>query len=148
MIEDIGKVVKLTGETAHVQVERSSACAQCGLQETEELLGGGKVVFQAFNEAKAKVGDRVLVRVQQAAYVKATGIVFGIPVLLMIAGAVGGWYLAGLFHAAPEGMAALLSMAGLIAGGFLLLLFRKRLSRPEYMPVVVEIRNEEESPGV
>jgi sigma-E factor negative regulatory protein RseC len=142
MIEDIGRVVKINGDKAAVEVERTAACAQCGLQEVEELVAGGKVVFVAFNEVKAKVGDRVLVRVQQASYVKATGIVFGIPVVFMVAGAVGGWYLPGPLHASHEAMSALLSMAGLIAGGFMLLFFRKRLSRPEYMPVVVEIRND------
>ena len=61
MIEDIGKVVKIDGDQAYIEVERSSACAQCGLQEAEKLATGGKVVFEAFNMAGSNVGDRVRV---------------------------------------------------------------------------------------
>ena len=46
MIEDIGKVVKIDGDQAYVEVERSSACTSCGLQEAEELATGGKVVVE------------------------------------------------------------------------------------------------------
>lgn len=45
MIEDIGKVVKIDGDQPYVEVERSSACASCGLQEAEDLATGGKVVI-------------------------------------------------------------------------------------------------------
>lgn len=61
MIEDIGKIVKIDGDKAYVAVERSSACASCGLQEAEELATGGKVVFEAYNMAEANIGDRVRV---------------------------------------------------------------------------------------
>ena len=95
MIEDIGKVLKVQGDQAFIEVERSSACAECGLQEAEEMTAGGKVVFQAFNMIQAKVGDRVKVRVQTAAYMKATLYVYGIPVLLMVIGAIFGMYISG-----------------------------------------------------
>jgi positive regulator of sigma E activity len=49
MIEDIGKVSRVEGDKAFVEVERTSACAQCGLQKIEELAAGGKVVFEACN---------------------------------------------------------------------------------------------------
>ncbi len=62
MIEDIGKVVKIDSDLAYVEVERSYACASCGLQEAEELATGGKVVFEAYNMAGANIGDRVRVR--------------------------------------------------------------------------------------
>jgi positive regulator of sigma E activity len=62
MIEDIGKVVRIVDDKAFVQVERSSACASCGLQEAEELTTGGKVVFEAYNMAEATIRDRVRVQ--------------------------------------------------------------------------------------
>lgn len=71
MIEDIGKVVGLEGDNAFVEVERTSACAQCGLQEVEEMAGG-KPVFTALNAAKATAGDRVRIRVESVAYIKAS----------------------------------------------------------------------------
>ena len=72
MIEDIGRVVKVDGDKAYLEVERSSACAQCGLQEAEELAAGGKVVFEAYNMASAPIEDRVRVQVRTGAYTKAS----------------------------------------------------------------------------
>lgn len=138
MIEDIGKVVRVEGDNAFVEVERTSACAQCGLQEVEELVGG-KPVFMALNTAKATMGDTVKVRVQSVAYMKASVFIYGIPVLFLIIGAVLGFYLAGKFGISSDTMSALLSMAGLIIGIVILFLFRRRGTRKEYMPVIVEV---------
>lgn len=139
MIEDIGKVVRVEGDKAFVEVERTSACAQCGLQEIEELAAGGKVVFEAFNMIKARMGDRVKVRVQSVAYLKASVFIYGIPVLFLIIGAVLGFYLAGKFGMSSDTMSALFSMAGLIIGLVILFLFRRRGAKKEYMPVIVEV---------
>lgn len=138
MIEDIGKVVRVEGDNAFVEVARTSACARCGLQEVEELAGE-KPVFIALNTAKATMGDTVKVRVQSVAYMKASVFIYGIPVLFLIIGAVLGFYLAGKFGISSDTMSALLSMAGLIIGIVILFLFRRRGTRKEYMPVIVEV---------
>ncbi|MDH5769023.1 MAG: SoxR reducing system RseC family protein [Nitrospirota bacterium] len=139
MIEDIGKVVKISGDKAFVEVERSSACAQCGLQEVEELAAGGKPIFEALNMTKANIGDKVKVRVESAAYMKVSAFIYGIPVLLLIMGAVLGVYLAGKFNKSTDIMSALFGMCGLIAGIIILFLFRKKGAKKEYIPVIVEV---------
>jgi sigma-E factor negative regulatory protein RseC len=146
MIEDIGKVVKVSGDKAFIEVERSSACAQCGLQEVEELVAGGKVVFEALNMAKANIGDKVKVRVESAAYMKASVFIYGIPVLLLIMGAVLGVYLAGKFNKSTDIMSALFGMCGLIVGIIILFLFRKKGTKKEYIPVIVEVLKEDVHP--
>lgn len=138
MIEDIGKVVRVEGDNAFVEVKRTSACAQCGLQEVEELAGG-KPVFMALNTAKATVGEMVKVRVQSVAYLKASAFIYGIPLLLLIVGAVIGFYLAGKSGISSDTMSALLGMAGLVVGIVILFLFRRKGARKEYMPVIVEV---------
>jgi len=138
MIEDIGKVVRVEGDNAFVEVERTSACAQCGLQEVEELVGG-KPVFMALNTAKATVGETVKVRVQAVAYLKASAFIYGIPILFLIIGALLGFYLAGESGISSDIMSALLSMAGLIIGIVILFLFRRRGTRKEYTPVIVKV---------
>lgn len=142
MIEDIGIVRKITGDKAFVEVERSSACAQCGLQEAEELATGGKVVFEAFNIAGSNVGDRVRVQVQTGTYIKASAYIYGIPVLLLIIGAIFGAYLAEKLNKSSDAMSALFSICGLIIGILFLFLFRKRGTKKEYMPVIVEVMTE------
>jgi len=143
MIEDIGKVIRVSGDKASIEVERSSACAQCGLQEVEELVAGGKVVFEAFNMAKANVGDRVRVQVHSAAYMKASVFIYGVPVLLLIIGAILGVYLAGKLNKSPDTMSALFGICGLIVGIIILFLFRKKGTKKEYIPVVVEVITED-----
>ena len=138
MIEDIGKVVRVEGDKAYVEVERTSACAQCGLQEVEELVSG-KPVFIALNTAKATVGEMVKVRVQSVAYLKASAFIYGIPILCLIIGALLGFYLAGKFGISSDTMSALLSMAGLILGIVILFLFRRKGAKKEYIPVIVEV---------
>ena len=138
MIEDIGKVVRVEDANAFVEVERTSACAQCGLQEVEELTGG-KPVFMALNTAKATVGEMVKVRVQSVAYLKASAFIYGIPILFLIIGALLGFYIAGKFGVSSDTMSALLGMAGLIIGIVILFLFRRRGTKKEYMPVIVEV---------
>jgi len=138
MIVDIGKVVSVEGDNAFVEVERTSACAQCGLQEVEELVGG-KPVFMALNTAKATVGEMVKVRVQSVAYLKASAFIYGIPILCLIIGALLGFYLAGKFGISSDTMSALLSMAGLILGIVILFLFRRKGAKKEYIPVIVEV---------
>ena len=142
MIEDIGIVRKITGDKAFVEVERTSACAQCGLQEAEELATGGKVVFEAFNMINATVGDRVRVQVQTGTYIKASAYIYGIPVLLLIIGAIFGAYLAEKLNKSSDAMSALFSICGLIIGILFLFLFRKRGTKKEYMPVIVEVMTE------
>jgi len=142
MIEDIGIVRKITGDKAFVEVERTSACAQCGLQEAEELATGGKVVFEAFNMINATVGDRVKVQVQTAEYIKASIYIYGIPVLLLIIGAIFGAYLAEKLNKSSDAMSALFSICGLIIGILFLFLFRKRGTKKEYTPVIVEVMTE------
>ena len=138
MIEDIGKVVRVEGDNALVEVERTSACTQCGLQEVEELVTG-KPVFMALNTAKATIGETVKVRVQSAAYLKASAFIYGIPILCLIIGALLGFYLAGEFGISSDTMSALLGMTGLIIGIVILFLFRRRGTKKEYMPVIVEV---------
>jgi sigma-E factor negative regulatory protein RseC len=147
MIEDIGKVVQVIDDKAYVEVERSSACAQCGLQEAEELATGGKVVFEAYNLAGAKSGDRVKVQVRTGAYMRASLYIYGIPVLFLIIGAIAGAYAATILRKSSDTMSALFAMGGLVVGFIILFLLRKRSNKAEYMPVVVEVMQDNAASG-
>lgn len=147
MIEDIGKVVKIDGNQAYVQLERSSACASCGLQEAEELATGGKVVFGAYNIAEATIGDRVRVQVRTGVYVKASLYMYGIPVLFLVIGAIAGAYAAAILKRSSDTMSALFAMGGLVVGFIILVLLRKKSNKTEYMPMVVEVMQDNVASG-
>jgi sigma-E factor negative regulatory protein RseC len=147
VIEDIGRIVKIDGNQAFVEVERSSACASCGLQEAEELAAGGKVVFEAYNMAGAGIGDRVKVQVRTGAYTKASLYIYGIPVLFLMIGAVAGAYAATILKRSSDTMSGLFAMGGLVVGFIVVFLFRKRGNKTEYMPVVVEVIQDNAASG-
>ncbi len=147
MIEDIGRVVRVADDKVFVQVERSSACASCGLQEAEELATGGKVVFEAYNMAEATIGDRVRVQVRTGAYAKASLYIYGIPVLFLVIGAIAGAYAATILRKSSNTMSALFAMGGLVVGFIILFLLRKRSNKAEYMPVVVEVMQDNAASG-
>ena len=147
MIEDIGRLVRVADDKAFIEVERSSACASCGLQEAEELTTGGKVVFEAYNMAGANIGDRVRVQVRTGAYTKASLYVYGIPVLFLVIGAVAGAYAATILKRSSDTMSGLFAMGGLVVGFIVVFLFRKRGNKTEYMPVVVEVIQDNAASG-
>ncbi len=147
MIEDIGKVVKIDGDQAYVEVERSSACASCGLQEAEELATGGKVVFGAYNMVGANIGDRVRVQVRTGVFTKASLYIYGIPVLFLVIGAIAGAYAATILKRSSDTMSALFAMGGLVVGFIILFLLRKRSNKREYMPVVMEVIQDNAASG-
>lgn len=138
MIEDIGEIVKIDGDKVFVEVERSSACASCGIQEAE-LATGGKVVFEAYNIAGANIGDRVRVQVRTGAYVKASLYIYGIPVLFLVIGTIAGAYAATILKRSSDTMSALFAMVGLVVGFIILFILRKSSNKTAYMPVVVEV---------
>jgi len=143
MIEDIGRVVRVADDKAFIEVERSSACASCGLQEAEELATGGKVVFEAYNMAEATIGDRVRVQVRTGAFTKASLYIYGIPVLFLVIGAITGAYAATILKRSSDTMSALFAIGGLVVGFIILFLLRKSSNKTEYMPVIVEVMTED-----
>lgn len=118
MLEESGRVVALDGEHAWVQTIRKSACASC-----EAKSGCGQGVLSRISDGKAnqvlvantlklKVGDEVLLGIPEDMLVKASFVVYLIPLLCMITAAAitDKWLLAG------EGWTALAGIVGLMSG--------------------------------
>ncbi len=85
-MEEIGVVKSTEGITAKVSVPRKSACEGCtaGTCKPDEQ----SMEIEAFNKAKAKVGQRVLVTLKTYTYLKGATIVYGIPAIALIIGAI------------------------------------------------------------
>ncbi len=88
MIEEIGIVTSTEGKTAHVNVPKKSTCEGCTAGTC--ITGDQSMEIIAFNKAGAKTGQKVRVLVQSSAYLKGTMIIYGIPALALISGAVFG----------------------------------------------------------
>jgi sigma-E factor negative regulatory protein RseC len=82
-MNQIGKIINIEGKTATVEMERSSACAQCGICH----LGETQILhIDVENSINAQVGQRVLVAVGERSVLKASMILYLIPLLALVGG--------------------------------------------------------------
>ena len=88
MIEEIGVVTSIEGLTARVDVPKKSTCEGCTAGTC--ITGEQSMEIIAVNKAGAKVGQKVKVLVHSYAYMRGTMIVYGIPALALVLGAVFG----------------------------------------------------------
>ena len=88
MIEEIGIVTSTEGTTAHVNVPKKSACEGCTAGVC--VTGEQSMEIVAFNKAGAEAGQKVKVLIHSSAYMKGTMIIYGIPALTLVLGAVFG----------------------------------------------------------
>lgn len=85
MVEEIGTVKSIDGVMATVEVVRKSMCDGCtgGCREEDQHME-----IDALNEAGARVGQKVRVSVKTLTYLKGTMIVYGMPAVVLVIGAV------------------------------------------------------------
>jgi len=140
MIEEIGVVTSIEGSTAHVDVPKKSTCEGCTAGTC--ITGEKSMEIIAINKAGAEVGQKVRVLVHSYAYMRGTMIVYGIPALALVLGAVFGkeimaWFFEG---ADPDTLSAIFGF------GFLTLSIigvkiwsNRKTSKAELTPVIEEI---------
>ncbi|MDD5329578.1 MAG: SoxR reducing system RseC family protein [Sulfuricella sp.] len=119
MIETEAVVVKVEDSIAYVQANRKSSCSgcsesHCGTSVLAGFLGRKAPLYRARNDVGAKVGDRVVVGLEEAALLKGTLLLYLLPLLLLFVGAVAGSALADA--ASRDGYAVAGAVAGLAAG--------------------------------
>ena len=88
MIEEIGIVTSTDGTTAHVNVPKKSTCEGCTAGTC--IAGEQSMEIVAFNKAGAKSGQKVKVLIQSSVYLKGTIVIYGVPALALVLGAVFG----------------------------------------------------------
>ncbi len=88
MMEEIGTVRSINGGIAIVDVPMKSACEGCtaGVCRPEQK----HMEIEAFNRAGAVVGQKVRVAIKASSYMKGSMVVYGLPALGLILGAIFG----------------------------------------------------------
>lgn len=139
MIEENARVVRVDGEYAWVETGRRGACGSCsaekgcGTASLGRLFNPGPVQVRAQNRAGAREGDAVVVGLQDEILVRSSLVVYLLPLVFMLAGAMMAQALA-----KSEGWVALAGLAGLGAGFAVVALFGRRAARnPRYQAVVL-----------
>ena len=92
MIEEEGVVLEISDDNiAKVLVEKSSACGNCSAKSFCHPFGEEKEVkIDAFNNIGANKGDRVKVAIKSSTFLKASFLMYIVPIIAMLAGAFAG----------------------------------------------------------
>ncbi len=139
-MEEVGIVKSVEGVTAKVLVERKSACDKC----SEGLchVSDAGALIDALNIARAKEGQKVKVVFKSYTYLKGTILIYGLPALALIIGAVlGKEFLPRIFSGVDPDLLSAVGGFGLFFLTFIAArLFSLRMEKnTEYKPVVEEI---------
>ncbi|MCI0469282.1 MAG: SoxR reducing system RseC family protein [Nitrospirae bacterium] len=143
-MEENGIIKEIVGANAIVVVQRKSGCDSCPGGSFCKTIDGGAEV-EAVNMVRAGVGDTVIIAFKTQAYLKAVVLVYGIPSLMLIIGAViGKEYLSRLFPLADADILSAIAGFGL----FIISLAAAKISmrglsgKKDNMPVIKGILKE------
>lgn len=84
-----GQVIELKNNLVIVKMSRTEACAKCGACKNGSVEN--EMLIEAENLCKANMGDWVELNLQSQDFLKATGIMYGIPLITLILGFVSGY---------------------------------------------------------
>lgn len=144
MIEEHGRVVDIDAEGVWVQVEKQSACASCSARAGcgQRLLAehgtSNKQVVICIAPSDAltvRVDDRVVIGIEEGAFIKASLALYLLPLLLLIVGAASAEALS-----LSEGWVVLSGGLGLVVGlGLVRFIARHWQRGREYHPVLMRL---------
>lgn len=142
MIEEIGTVKSVKGMIAVVSVPKKSACEGCtmGTCSAQEK----SMEIEAWNGAGAEAGQRVRVSIKSNAYMKGAMMVYGLPAVALVVGAViGKELMSRVFPASdPDVMSAVFGFAACILSFIGVKVWAQKAGgKTESKPVVEEILN-------
>lgn len=139
-MEEIGVVKSVEGLTAKVIVKRTGICEKC-TQKTCTLTEEG-AELEAINTIKAKAGQMVRVTLKPYSYLKGSLIIYGLPALSLIIGAILGKEVFSQYMRSiePDLVSAIFGFGGLILSLIMVKLWSMKAEKKvEYKPVIEEI---------
>ncbi len=143
-MEEVGIVKEINGIKAIISVKKQDSCGSCPGATLCETLGAGEALMEAYNDVGARAGDTVKVVFKSSNYLKGTMIVYGLPSIMLIIGAVVGKdYLSGFFPSAdPEILSAGCGFGFLVITFLVIRLWANKFElKKEYTPIIEEIIN-------
>lgn len=99
MIE-MGQIVSVEGSMATVKIRRGiscDSCTACGMAKDQS-----EISFRIANDLNAQIGDWVELELESKSLIKASLIVYLLPLIALILGVVGGYAIAGQFSGNPD----------------------------------------------
>ncbi len=147
MLTEQGSVIAVNDEIAWVETQRASVCQMCSAKKAcgsavlSNVLGVKRTRVKAINKMHAKVGDQVILGLNESALVKGAFLLYAVPLIALIVFAVIGDGLARYLHTGESDMLAVLfAGVGFFLSVFWLRRYARSLScREQYQPVIVSI---------
>jgi len=126
---------------AMVVTERDDACSNCeSAQFCHSLADCSRMETRVLNQADAKIGDRVTISLSSKSVFKSAMILYILPTLSLISGAIVGSGLHRYLSIGETGAAILLGFAGLMLGFIIAGLISKRQTAGSKLtPVITRI---------
>lgn len=141
MNEEVGTVMETRSGTAKVLLKRNSACDHCPTRSCCASLEGDLKCVDVSNGIGAREGQLVKIGISQKAVLKASFILYMIPILALVIGAMLGNYL-GPQHS--EIWSAFTGVGFFVASYVVIKALNKHFeNKAEYVPVVTEILTHE-----
>ncbi|MBF0191073.1 MAG: SoxR reducing system RseC family protein [Magnetococcales bacterium] len=147
MIREEGIVVALEGDYAVVSGQRQKMCGTCHNVNTCTVLSGGlgqrSIKVHALNTCNARVGERVFIEISERSFLKASFLVYILPLVVLFATVSWARYLVESL-AWKIDIEAISALVGLVSLGVTFYWLRHRSGRQtrkdrENGPVVVEV---------
>jgi sigma-E factor negative regulatory protein RseC len=145
MIEEEGIVAEIEGDIAKVAIVRKSGCEQCAAAGV--CHPGNEEYMEALNPLNAKKGQKVKIVVAPQVYLKASIILYGIPMASLVAGAIIAKNIALRYSGEPHSdlWAFIAGMSCLVVSFFFIRVYNNKVEKTQtYKPVIVEILTQKE----
>ena len=146
MITESAIVTRCNGKQVELELQRGSACGQCELSQgcgtgaLGRLLGHRRRPLIIETDQVLNPGDQLLLGLSELALVKASLMIYGLPLLGMVVGG-----LLAALATAPEGLVVLIAIAGFFAGFKFATFVTASLEHMPLTPHIIDIQVNPES---
>ncbi|MFV0504363.1 MAG: SoxR reducing system RseC family protein [Lachnospirales bacterium] len=131
-MSEIGEIIKINKEEAVVKLRRVEACAKC--KACLAGMEGKDMLLTATNSCKGSIGDKVIIELEPKPMLKATFILYGIPLITMVLG-----FLVASVITSNEIIIFLTGVLVLIITYLFIKLTDKKRDKKEYIPTIKKI---------
>jgi len=146
MLETRAVIVRTDGQYALVQANQANGCEQCsgkgcGAGKLSQLFCSKPREFRVDNQINASVGDQVIISVAEGAVLRGIGLVYLLPLMLLLVGAILGNVWAAQIGQ-RDGYAAVGALFGLVVGFAFAKWLSLRHARSRFQPYIARLWQE------
>ena len=143
MIEEKASVISVAGKQIWVQTQRKSVCGSCSVQKgcgtasLEQLFGRKRTQLLVSSNLPVNAGDEVLLGIEESTLLRGSMLLYGIPLVFMLSGAI---LVQSLLPEGGELPVIAAAITSLLLGLFLVAGYSKKLRfNPMYHPTVLKV---------